>query len=144
LDKTRGEAEGRSTEITYLGEGNMVKGKSSDGAEETTENPGKISGMEAVRRTVRKLGYDVKTQKAKEHILKEFGQDLTNNKISAYKSNLRREAGLTRTRGAHSNGASGGSAGKSALQVEDIQVVKELVGRLGAGRVSELIAVFHS
>jgi hypothetical protein len=144
LGKTRGEADGRPTEITYLGEDNMVKGKSNDGAEGTTANPGKISGMEAVRRTVRKLGYDVKTQTVKDHILKEFGQDLTNNKISAYKSTIRRDAGLTRTRGAHSNGASGGSAANSALQVEDIQVVKELVARLGAGRVRELIAVFHS
>jgi hypothetical protein len=122
----------------------MVKGKSSDGAEQSAANPGKVSGMEAVRRTVKKLGYDVKTQTAKEYILKEFGQDLTNNKISAYKSTLRRDAGLTRTRGAHSNSSRGGSAGSSALQVEDIQVVKELVGRLGAGRVRELIAVFHS
>jgi hypothetical protein len=122
----------------------MVKGKSSDGSEESTPESGKISGMEAVRRTVKKLGYDVKTQTAKDHILKEFGQNLTNNKISAYKSTIRRDAGLTKTRGAHSNGARGGSAGGSALQVEDIQVVKELVGRLGANRVRELIAVFHS
>jgi len=119
----------------------MVKGKASDGAEETTADSGKkISAMEAVRRTVKKLGYDVKTQKAKEHILKEFGQDLTNNKISAYKSTIRRDAGLTRTRGANSNEA----RGSSALQVEDIQAVKELVGRLGANKVRELIAVFHS
>ncbi len=118
----------------------MVKGKASGAAEETTANSGKISAMEAVRRTVRKLGYDVKTQTAKEHILEESGQDLTNNKISAYKSNLRRDAGLTRTRGAQSNGAAGGAP----IQVEDIQVVKELVGRLGANRVRELIAVFHS
>jgi hypothetical protein len=123
----------------------MVKGKSSEGTEQTTANPGKkISGMEAVRRTVTKLGYDVKTQTAKEHILKEFGQDLTNNKISAYKSTIRRDAGLTKTRGVHSNGARASSEGGSALQVEDIQAIKELVGRLGAGKVRELIAVFHS
>ena len=122
----------------------MVKGKSSDGTGETTAHEGKISAMEAVRRTVKKLGYDVKTQAAKDYILKEFGKDLTNNKISAYKSNLRAAAGLTRTRGSHSNGARAGATGGAAIQVEDVQVVKELVGRLGAGRVRDLIAVFHS
>jgi hypothetical protein len=122
----------------------MVKSKSSDGTEGSMANEGKISAMEAVRRTVRKLGYDVKTQAAKEYILKEFGKDLPNNKISAYKSNLRHAAGLTKARGPHSNGARAGARGGAALQVEDIQVVKELVGRLGAGKVRDLIAIFHS
>ena len=122
----------------------MVKGKANDDAAETQESPGKISGMEAVRRTLKKLGYDVKTQTAKDHIFKEYGQNLTNNKVSAYKSNIRREHGLTKTRGAHSNGTRGGSSAGAALQVEDIQTVKDLVGRLGANKVRELIAIFHS
>src|ERR1022692_4000680 len=116
---TQGETGEPSPEITYLGVHNMVKGKASEGTEGTTAKTGKISAMEAVRRTVAKLGYDVKTQTAKEHILMEFGQDLTNNKISAYKSTIRRDAGLTKTRGVHSNGARGGSTAGSALQVED-------------------------
>ena len=86
----------------------MVKGKSSEGRKKPRRTKAKYPAMEAVRRTVKKLGYDVKTQTAKDYILKEFGKDLTNNKISAYKSNIRREAGLTRTRGAHSNGTRGG------------------------------------
>ena len=121
----------------------MVKGKSSDEKEGTTATTGKISGMEAVRRTLKKLGYDVKTQTAKNHILEEFGLDLTNNKVSAYKSNIRRDAGLTKSRGAHANGARAGSSA-GAFQMGDIQTVKELVGRLGANQVRELIAVLHS
>jgi hypothetical protein len=121
----------------------MARGKSGDGSEQTATKSGKISGMKAVRQTLETLGYDIKTQAAKDHIQKEFGLDLSNNKISAYKSKLRSDAGLTRPRGGRANGARGGAAG-AALQVEDIQVVKELVGRLGANRVRELIAVFHS
>lgn len=131
-----------ANEITYWRERQMVKGKSSDGAEESTAADKKISGMEAVRRALKKHGYDVKTQTAKDYILKEFGLNLTNNKVSAYKSNIRRDAGLTRTRGGNSNGARGAAGG--ALQMKDIQAVKELVGRLGANQVRDLIAVFHS
>ncbi len=116
----------------------MARGKSVDGADENAVG-GKVSGMEAVRRTLKKLGYDVKTQAAKDHILKEYGLNLTNNKVSAYKSNIRRDAGLTRSRGGHSNNARG-----AALQMKDIQAVKDLVGRLGANQVRDLIAVFHS
>ena len=122
----------------------MVKDKSSDGTGETTATAKKVSGMEAVRRTLKKLGYDVKTQTAKDHIVKEFGLNLTNNKVSAYKSNIRREHGLTKASGAHSNNAPGGASRGAALQMKDIQAVKELVGRLGANQVRDLIAVFHS
>ena len=78
----------------------MVRGKSGDGS-------GKLSGMKAVRQTLETLGYDVKTQAAKDHIQKEFGLDLSNNKISAYKSKLRSDAGLNPPRGGRANGARG-------------------------------------
>lgn len=102
---------------------------------------GAISGMEAVRRTVTKLGYDAKTQDVHDHIVADYGMDLSNNKISAYKSTIRREAGLTRLKGGKSGGRA--AAGVSTLRIEDVQIVKDLVGRLGAGKVRELIDVFH-
>jgi hypothetical protein len=101
---------------------------------------GKISGMEAVRRSVRKLGYDAKTQDVHDDIWTDHQMDLSNNKISAYKSTIRREAGLTRTRAGKSGGRPVSTA---ALRIEDVQAVKDLVGRLGAGKVRELLDVFH-
>ena len=115
----------------------MAKAKK-DGA----ASSGKISGMEAVRRTVGKLGYDAKTQDVHDHIVTDYGMELSNNKISAYKSNIRREAGLTRLRGKKSAGRPSSSS-VSTLRMEDIHAVKELVSRLGAPKVRELIEVFH-
>jgi hypothetical protein len=113
----------------------MAKAKAKEGTAET------ISDMEAVRRAIRQLGYDAKTQDLHDHILKANGRDLINNKISAYKSTLRRQAGLGKARASHSTGRTAASA--SALRVEDVQTVKALVDRLGAAKVRELIDVFQ-
>jgi hypothetical protein len=113
----------------------MAKAKAKDEAGEP------ISDMEAVRRAIRELGYDAKTQEVHDHILKANGRNLNNNKISAYKSTLRRQAGLARPRSGRGGGRAAAHA--SVLRVEDVQAVKELVGRLGAAKVRELIDVFH-
>ena len=102
---------------------------------------GTISGMEAVRRTVKKLGYDAKTQDVHDNIVADFKMELTNNKISAYKSTIRREAGLTRTRAGKT--ADHAASTSVSLRIEDVQSVKDLVGRLGVKKVRELIEVFH-
>jgi hypothetical protein len=102
----------------------------------------KVSDMERVRRAVNDLGLDATTQQVHDHIKQHDGKDVDKNKISAYKSILRRQAGVTKSR----HGRRGGrpaSAKPSALRVEDVHVIKELVGRLGADKVRELIGVFH-
>jgi hypothetical protein len=113
--------------------------KAKDGAEGGVTATKKLSDMEAVRRSMNELGYDTETQKLHEHILSRYGKNLNNNKISAYKSGLRRKAGMTKSRGKGRHAA----VHVSALRIEDVQSIKELVSRLGAGRVRELIDVLH-
>ena len=113
--------------------------KAKDGADDSAG--GKMSDMEAVRRAMNELGYDTPTQQLHDHIQSQFGKNLNNNKISAYKSNLRRKAGMSRPRkGGRTRAA---AAPATTLRVEDVQTIKELVGRLGGSRVRELIDVFH-
>ena len=124
----------------------MARGKAKSGAEEaagSTGKPGHLSGMEAVRQALRVLGYDAETQKIHDYILDQFSKEMSNNMISSYKSTLRREAGLSKGRGGRPAGRSAAAAAAAALQVEDVQAIKNLVGRLGADRVRELIGVFH-
>ena len=100
----------------------------------------KVSDMERVRRAVNELGLDATTQQVHDQILKE-GKDVDKNKISAYKSIIRRQAGVTKPRGRHGRRTAPMKA--TALRVEDVHAIKELVGRLGADKVRELIGVFH-
>ena len=115
--------------------------KAKDGVDESAPS-GAMSDMEAVRRAMNELGYDTETQELHNHILARYGKDLNNNKISAYKSNLRRKAGVAKTRGGRGAGR-GAASNAAALRVEDVQTIKELVGRLGLDRVRELIDVFR-
>ena len=115
--------------------------KAREGADDSAP-AGKMSDMEAVRRAMNELGFDTMTQELHNHILGRYGKDLNNNKISAYKSNLRRKAGMSKPRGKRTR-ARAASSNSAALRMEDIHAIKELVDRLGADRVRELIGVFH-
>ncbi len=117
----------------------MAKAKTADGSEGAGSRP--KTKREAVRLGLVELGMDAKPPALHDHILKTWGMDITNNHISSYKSGLKSEMGAGRHSGrkpgrppAHRN---------AALQVKDIQAVKELVGRLGGERVRELIGLFH-
>jgi len=116
--------------------------KAKDGGDGSAENEGKLTQREMVKRALKELGYDAKTQAIHEHIRDRFKRTLTNNIISSYKSNLRREAGVAKGRGGRPPGRAA-SAHNAALDVRDVLAIKELVGRLGANRVRELIDVFH-
>jgi len=115
-----------------------AKAKEGDGS---AENGGKLTQRELVRRALQALGYDAKTQAIHEYIRDHLKRTLSNNIISSYKSNLRSEAGLARGRGGRPAGR--GALRSAPLDVKDVQTIKELVTRLGAPRVRELIDVFH-
>src|SRR5947209_1533977 len=111
----------------------MAKAKAKGDANESAGSTPR-SGMEAVRWAVDELGYDAATQKVYDHIVEKWGMELNKNKISAYKSKIRSDAGLTKPRGSHSGGRRAAPP-VAPIELEDIQRVKELVGRLGADRV---------
>jgi hypothetical protein len=102
----------------------------------------KVSDMARVRLAVGELGLEATTQQVHDHIKEKHGKDVDKNKISAYKSIIRRQAGVTKPRGGRRGGRPAVMKA-TALRVEDVHTIKELVGRLGADKVRELIGVFH-
>jgi hypothetical protein len=97
--------------------------------------------MDAVRMAMRALGHDAATQALHDHIQREFGQNIHNNKISAYKSSLRKQAGFKSTRGR--GGSRPEKADASRIGMDDIKAVKQLAARIGADRLRELIDVLE-
>jgi hypothetical protein len=95
--------------------------------------------MSAVRESLKELGYDAETQKLHDHILSKYGMDIENNKISSYKSTIRKQAGIKSTRGRKAGGRP--AAAPAGIGVEDIRAVKELASRLGPHRLRDLIDV---
>ena len=120
----------------------MAKAKAKDGADSSGGDGAALTQREMVKRALKDLGYDAKTQAIHEHIRDQFKRTLSNNIISSYKSNLRREAGVAKGRGGRPPGR-GSAAHRAPLDVKDVQTIKELVERLGAERVRELIQVLH-
>jgi hypothetical protein len=100
---------------------------------------GRVSGLGAVRLTLEEKGYDTPTQEIHDHIFKTHGLNIANNKISSYKSSLRKDAGY-KPRGRKGHG--GGRAATAAnIGVDDIRAVKDLAIRFGADRLRALIDV---
>jgi len=118
----------------------MAKAKAKDGAEESA-NAGPRTKREAVKMGLMELGVEAKPPALHEHILKTWGMDISNNHISSYKSGLKQELGGGKPHGRRPGRPP--APRDAALQVRDIQTIKELVNRLGADRVRELIGVFH-
>ena len=113
--------------------------KAKDGAEGSAGHP--RTKREAVKMGLIELGVESKPPALHEHILKTWGMDISNNHISSYKSGLKQELGGGKPHGRRPGRPPGPR--DAALQVKDIQAIKELVNRLGADRVRELIGVFH-
>ena len=105
------------------------------GIPKNRENGKAISKMEAVRRTLADLGPDAKPADIQKHVKDKFGIGMEMNMVSNYKSHLRTTTKKT-TRGhvAPTKTAPG-------ITLQDVQVVKELVGKLGVDQVRELAQV---
>jgi hypothetical protein len=89
----------------------------------------KPSQMGMVRDALQDIG-DVKPLEMQSHIKSKHGVELPANIISNYKSQIKRK-----------NGAGAGRGKKQTLQIEDFEVVRKLVNRLGAEQVKRLIDV---
>jgi len=92
----------------------------------------KVSQRAMVQAALEHCGWDSKPAEMQKYIIDTYTVELAPNIISNYKSQIKREGastGGTRTRG------TGG------LQVNDIKAVRELVSRLGAHQVKEIVDV---
>ncbi len=123
----------------------------------------KISKMEAVRRAIAKFGPETKPTEIAIFIKKSFGIELTNDRISNYKSEILRQAG---TKGKATKGKPGpkpmakpasapaptaamvmapaaSTNGKSTggIGLKDIETVKELISRVGQKQLEGLIGL---
>ncbi len=91
----------------------------------------KPSQMGMVRTALQEMGGDPKPLEMQTVIKNKFGVELPANIISNYKSQIKRK-----------NGGGGPGRGRRAgLQVEDIEIIRGLVRRLGADQVKRIAEV---
>lgn len=114
------------TDNTHYIEGTIVA-KTKEGGEK------KVSQKAMVQSALDKCGWEAKPHEMQGHIKETFGVELAPNIISNYKSQLKREGRLP------GGGARARKAG--SLQVEDFQMIRSLVSRLGADQVKKLVDV---
>jgi hypothetical protein len=107
------------------------------------------SKMEGVRQALRALGYDAKPLQIQTYLKKHFPIEMTADKISNYKSDIRKKR-KGKGKAAKNDAAApipapaatGSRKTAAAIDLGDIiQTVKTLVGRVGASGLKSLIDV---
>jgi hypothetical protein len=92
------------------------------------------SKMSMVETALDDLGMDAQPLELQGHIKSKFGVELPTQVISNYKFQIRKKAGQT----GPGRGRRGGGGG---LRVEDFEVIRGLVDRLGVAQVKKMIDV---
>lgn len=111
----------------------MAKSKTESG----DKTPSKMSMVETA---LQDLGMDAQPLDIQAHVTGKFGVELPTQTISNYKFHIRKKAGKAGPgRGKRTGGGGGGGSG--GLRVEDFEVLRGLVDRLGAAQVKQMIAV---
>ena len=100
----------------------MAKTKSEGGEK-------KPSQMGMVRAALQEMGGDPKPLEMQAYIKSKFNTELPANIISNYKSQIKRKNGIA------------GRGRRGGLQVEDFEMIRGLVRRLGADQVKRLVEV---
>jgi len=95
--------------------------------------------MEAVRRALGALGHHAKPAALHGHILREFNLDIQPNMISSYKSTILKGKSNSKKRGRKPKSEVVAGNATSGVNIKDLKAIKELMMRLGAGRVRELL-----
>jgi hypothetical protein len=127
----------------------MPRTKSTDGSSGDSSGPGN-NKMEAVRRAMGALGMEASPNDIEKYLKEQFGMDMHPNMISSYKSSIRRKSGLTRRRRrgrppraavASEEFATRGRPAGGDVPMKDLKALKEMAGRLGVGRLRDLVEV---
>ena len=109
---------------------------------------GGITKMEAVRQALGKLGKDASRPDIQKFVKDTYGLQMTLDHISNCKGELRKKKGPAKTAVAQQSAAAKSEPKKPAsgpkahgISLEDIDTVKDLVERVGAGSLRKLIDV---
>jgi hypothetical protein len=101
--------------------------------------------MEAVRQAMHSLGNNAQPSDIQGFVKEQFGQTMSTNMVSSYKSSVRRKAGLKGRRRKRGRPAkTEGSAAPAAtfhdgVQWKDIRAIKEIVSRISVKGLRELV-----
>jgi hypothetical protein len=109
-----------------------------------------ITKMEAVRRALKAMGRDAKPAAMQPFIKREFGVEMSTDHISTYKGSILKAAGKTKKAAMKQPTAAAAVTPKAEVKpvavggvsLHDLQVVKDLVGRVGANALRALIDLF--
>jgi hypothetical protein len=113
---------------------------------------GGITKKEAVRQALSKLGQDASRPDIQKFVKNHYGLQMTLDHISNCKGELKKEKGHTKTAVTKQLATSkqepkkpepspAGKAESNGISLADIETVKDLVERVGAGSLRQLIAV---
>jgi hypothetical protein len=107
----------------------------------------KTNKMEAVRRAIDSLGYEASPLEVQQFVKDNFGQEMTANMVSSYKSSIRKEAGLKGKRKKRgrprkdepATAATASTSSHDAVPWKDIRTIKDIAGRIGKKGLRELV-----
>ena len=111
-----------------------------------------ISKMEAVRRSLKKLGKKATPTAIQADVKARFGVEMSTDHVSTYKGDIARKqrqqseakkSAANKPQEHHAQAAPAGGPKKSTLSVQDVLAVKSLVDRVGADNLRTLIAAFE-
>ena len=117
------------------------------------KDPG-ISKLGAVKKALKELGKDAMPAKIQEHVKEKFGLEMTTSHVSNYKSLLLRKKKRKKAVAGNGDGVEAPAAAAapsvkatsapvagSAVSLDDVAAVKQLVGRMGEEQLKSLIKV---
>ena len=113
----------------------MPKGK-----RKVQSTDGLVNKMEVMRQALAKLGSDAKPLDLQKFVLQQFGVKMTTQMISTYKSAITRKGELASASSAKTKAKAAAHA-NNAVNLEDIEAVKELADRIGADKLKRLADV---
>jgi len=106
-----------------------------------------INKMDCVRQALANLGHDATTKELQDFLKKTFNLDMDAKMLSSYKGSILKKAAgpsaLIRQPAPTPPTPLKAVATNGGISVEDIRAVKELVGRIGADNVRELVDVLY-
>src|SRR5579862_1462154 len=101
-----------------------------------------VSKMEAVRRALKELGKSAMPIKIQEFVRANFGMEMSTAHISNYKTLSMKKGRRAASRAAATAGEeTTKSTNGTKVSIEDIEVVKRLVGRVGEKNLKNLIGL---
>jgi len=103
-----------------------------------------ISKMGAVRAALKELGKDAMPVKIQEYVKKTYGMEMSTAHVSNYKTYILKKKGkkAKRTKATASDSSAPAPAKASkgtAVSIQDVETVKELVGRVGEKNLKSLV-----